>query len=286
MEKTKEYVLTPEQAVNIQSYAQTAAQAAQEDRQSAEDAKQAAESGLYYIPVLSQPADTTLKFEFKPSVSGAPVPKPVVVTLPVGEGSGESAGVTVDEEMSDESTNPVQNKVVKAYVDGIAGLLPDYGYLKGKKYYATGDSIVDMQGTLTAPETFGDTGYTTDLQGRDISGITVEGYVTAIERRYGLAATNFGKGGHTLVGDFSTLSTMDYSDVALVTIAYGVNDARSGVPLGTVNSTDTTTFAGALNQLLRKIYTNNPECRVLVLTPIQRLYVSDFGIGTPNANGN
>lgn len=90
MEQTKEYVLTPEQAVNIQSYAQTAAQAAQEAREAAEEAKQTVESGLYYIPSVSQPTDTTLKFEFRPSISGAPVPKPVTVELPVG--SSESGG--------------------------------------------------------------------------------------------------------------------------------------------------------------------------------------------------
>lgn len=237
----------------LQEQADEVQACAQEARQAAEEAKEAAASaggGLYYTPIVTQPTDSTLEFQFQPSVSGAAIPNPVVVELPGGENADT------------------------------------YAFLTGLKYYALGDSIVDMQGTLTAPETFGDTGYTTDLQGRDISGITVEGYVTAIERRYGLIATNFGKGGHTLVGDFSTLATMDYSDVALVTIAYGVNDARSGVPLGTVNSTDTTTFAGALNQLLRKIYTDNPECRVLVLSPMQRLTVTDFGIATPNANGN
>lgn len=162
----------------------------------------------------------------------------------------------------------------------------DYSFLAGLKYYALGDSIVDMQGTLAVPETFGDSGYSTDLQNRDISGVTVDGYVTAIEIRYGLVATNFGAAGHTLVQDYSSLEATDYSDVALVTIAYGVNDARTGVPLGTVNDTDITTFAGALNGLLKKIYTDNPECRVLVLTPMQRLTVTDFGIATPNANGN
>lgn len=162
----------------------------------------------------------------------------------------------------------------------------DYTFLNGLKYYALGDSIVDIQGTLTAPETFGDSGYSTDLQSRNITDITVEGYVTVIEQRYGLVATNFGNSGHTLVQDYASLAAKDYSDVALVTISYGCNDARTNVPLGTVNSTDVTTFAGALNQLLRKIYTDNPECRIIVLTPIQRLYVSDFGIGTANANGN
>lgn len=169
---------------------------------------------------------------------------------------------------------------------GSGGNGADYSFLTGLKYYACGDSIVDIQGTLTAPETFGDSGYSTDLQGRSIGEVTAEGYVTEIERRYGLVATNCGNSGHTLVQDYASLAAKDYSDVALVTIAYGCNDARTNVPLGTVNSTDVTTFAGALNQLLRKIYTDNPECRVIVLTPIQRLYVSDFGIGTANANGN
>lgn len=188
----------------------------------------------------------------------------------------------VDYDMKDASARADIEKLKKSGNQSGAG----YTFLKGLKYYACGDSIVDMQGTLAAPETFGDSGYSTDLQSRSIGDITVEGYVTAIERRYGLVATNFGKGGHTLVQDYAALAATDYSDVALVTIAYGVNDARTGVPLGTVNSTDTTTFAGALNQLLRKIYTDNPECRVLVLSPMQRLTVTDFGIATPNANGN
>ena len=197
------------------------------------------------------------------------------------------------EQIRQDAVTPEQldERLVKAVADYLAenplrGSAFDYSFLSGKKYYACGDSIVDMQGTLTSPETFGDTGYSRDLQNRDISGTTVEGYVSAIERRYGLVATNYGKGGQTLVGGYGTLATLDYSDVALVTIAYGVNDARSGVPLGDVNSTDISTFAGAMNNLLRKIYTDNPECRVVILTPIQRLYVSDFGIGTPNANGH
>lgn len=188
----------------------------------------------------------------------------------------------VDYDMKDASARADIEKLKKSGNQSGAG----YTFLKGLKYYACGDSIVDMQGALTAPETFGDSGYRTDLQSRDISGITVEGYVSAIERRYGLVATNYGRGGETLIAGYRRLAVLDYSDVALVTIAYGVNDARTGVPLGDVNSADISTFAGAMNNLLRKIYTDNPECRVVILTPIQRLYVSDFGIGTPNANGH
>lgn len=83
MEETKKYVLTPEQAVNIQAYAQEA-------RQAAEEAKQAAKHGLYYIPTISQPTDRTLRFAFTPSITGAPIPKPVTVVLPDDEDSGHN----------------------------------------------------------------------------------------------------------------------------------------------------------------------------------------------------
>lgn len=181
--------------------------------------------------------------------------------------------------------NVTDEQIAKAVADYMAenpvsGAGADYSFLKGKKYYAIGDSIVDYQGTTANPETY--TG--TDMQGT-AHDETVVGYIQAIEKRYGLVCTNFGNAGGTLPGTYGSLATKDYSDVALVTIAYGTNDARTAVELGNVNSTDIATFAGALNNLLRKIYTDNPECRVVVLTPIQRLYASGFGIATPNEKG-
>lgn len=175
----------------------------------------------------------------------------------------------------------LSEKIAKLPTTGAGTNGDDYSFLTGLKYYAIGDSIVDYQGTTGSPETYSGT----DLQGTVHTDETVIGYIQAIESRYGFVCTNFGAAGHTLVQDYSTLVGKDYSNVALVTIAYGCNDARTNVPLGTVNSNDETTFAGALNNLLKKIYTDNPECRVVVLTPIQRLYVSDFGIATANANG-
>lgn len=225
--------------------------------------------------------------------------------------------VEADSELSEESTNPIQNQAVAKKFSELSeekvansgwgtnkylgtdslGRVVEKGapsssggdvptFLQGYNYYAMGDSIVELQGTTANPVKFGDFGYITDLQSRDISNLTVSGYIQAIEERYGLVCTNFGASGHTLVQDYASLVAKDYSNVACATIGYGVNDARTGVPLGTVNSTDISTFAGALNMLLRKIYTDNPECRVLVLTPIQRLKVSDFGIADANANGN
>ncbi len=47
------------------------------------------EAGLYYTPVVTQPTADTMKVAFQPSISGAPIPNPVVVKLPSG-GSGEN----------------------------------------------------------------------------------------------------------------------------------------------------------------------------------------------------
>lgn len=247
---------TPSWPEQVQAIALEAKEVADSIRSDADAGKfngPAGEAGGFYTPAVTQPDENTLRVAFTPSKEDMPTVEPADIAISSASSGGNGA---------------------------------DYSFLTGLKYYACGDSIVDIQGTLTAPETFGDSGYTSDLQSRNITDITVEGYVTAIEQRYGLVATNCGNSGHTLVQDYASLAAKDYSDVALVTIAYGCNDARTNVPLGTVNSTDVTTFAGALNQLLRKIYTDNPECRVIVLTPIQRLYVSDFGIGTANSNGN
>ena len=55
------------------------------------------EAGLYYTPVVTQPSDTTMQIAFRPSVSGAPTPPPVVVELPAGSSdSGENLGLTVE----------------------------------------------------------------------------------------------------------------------------------------------------------------------------------------------
>lgn len=148
----------------------------------------------------------------------------------------------------------------------------DYSFLSGKKYFALGDSIVMNSGTKASPVT--------------VNGQVLYGYTQAIQDRYGLACTNKGQSGHHIVQDYSMLSGLDYTTVTLVTIGYGVNDGRLNVPLGTRESTDTSTFAGALGSLLRKIYTDNKDCRVLVLTPIQRLVVNNWGSYTQNNNGN
>lgn len=151
-------------------------------------------------------------------------------------------------------------------------------YLQGEKkhigssYYALGDSIVYNSGTLANPRT--------------VSGQQLFGYTQAIETKYGTVCTNRGISDHTITQDLSTLRNINYSSVSLVTIGYGVNDGRKNVVLGTATSTDTSTFAGALRSLITKIKSDNANCNIIVLTPIQRLYVNGWGSFTENANGD
>ena len=83
IEELKDNALPEEQMAEIQSYAQEARQAAEEAKQAAASAG----SGLYYTPVVTQPTSDTVKFEFRPSVTGAPIPNPVTVELPGGDSS-------------------------------------------------------------------------------------------------------------------------------------------------------------------------------------------------------
>lgn len=157
-------------------------------------------------------------------------------------------------------------------INGIEQTGHDYSFIANKKYYALGDSIVHNSGTKLLPVT--------------ANGQTLIGYTQTIENRYKVVCTNKGQSGHTIVQDYSMLSGLNYSNIALVTIGYGVNDGRTNVTLGTKDSTDVSTFGGALGSLLKKIYNDNKNCRVLVLTPIQRAIVNDWGTYTENNNGN
>ena len=140
-------------------------------------------------------------------------------------------------------------------------------------YIACGDSIVEYQGTTGHPHATKNFRY---------------GYIEAIEDDYGLTCTNLGNAGHTILDDISTLLAVDYSGASLVTIGYGVNDARLNADLGDVTDvydSSAPTFCGAMNALLSKIYTDNNLCNVIVLAPIQRAFTNNFGSFTPNANG-
>lgn len=115
-----------------------------------------------------------------------------------------------------EDVNSIKEQMGSGSIGGSGESVPTF--LRGLKYVAIGDSIVELQGTKANPKKFGDFNMLKDLQNRDISNVTVNGYVGAIENKYGLVADNQGKSGHTLIQDYANLISINYSKVALVTI--------------------------------------------------------------------
>ena len=83
----------------------------------------------------------------------------------------------------------------------------------------------------------------------------------------------------------------DFTGRNLVTIAYGINDWKGNQPLGSILSTvpaTPTTVIGAMQYVIEKIMTSNPECKIVGILPINSCDYGDFehywGLGTPNAN--
>lgn len=105
-------------------------------------------------------------------------------------------------------------------------------------------------------------------------------YVSQIADSYGVVATNFGmngrsaarRGGQTdidippVVDVVSTVPTTN----EIITVVIGVNDYHSQVPLGAENSSDATTFNGALNSIAIQLIERFPGKKIAFMTPYQR----------------
>lgn len=63
--------------------------------------------------------------------------------------------------------------------------------------------------------------------------------------------------------------TIDYTQCDLFTMCHAHNDWASSVPIGTLSDTQPTTYMGAFNKLLAYIFNENPQIRVILLTPFQ-----------------
>lgn len=75
-------------------------------------------------------------------------------------------------------------------------------------------------------------------------------------------------------------ASLNFSTQHILTVFFGTNDYSSNVPLGDINSTDITTFNGAMNVGLENIYSTNKTIDILFITPLWR-----NGAETPNAIG-
>ena len=104
------------------------------------------------------------------------------------------------------------------------------------------------------------------------------------------ANLNYGtSSGNTIPAYFketlSTLKSINFSNVDIVTIEYGTNDYRDGLLLDEVDNLYS--FGGALRYVLKKLQENFPKLKILVITPLFRSWsdgtdsdTKDWGTGT------
>jgi len=102
-----------------------------------------------------------------------------------------------------------------------------------------------------------------------------------VVNNYGMSATQVaGLADHSFVN--RTKNMKFKSDIILIfggTNDYMGKDAMCN-PLGMPDSDDITTFFGAYNTMIKNIKKNNPKSRIILVTPIKRLYWDE-----PNAYG-
>lgn len=96
----------------------------------------------------------------------------------------------------------------------------------------------------------------------------------SVKNALSLTWTNFGVGGARISGTPSEVNAMCQdarinaipTDVDLITLMGGTNDWAQSIPLGTITSTDPTTFYGALNTFAQKAFTRWPTKRITLAT--------------------
>jgi len=79
----------------------------------------------------------------------------------------------------------------------------------------------------------------------------------------------------------------DFTPYNLVTLAYGINDWKGNIPLGTISdpgdATTPTTIYGGMKATIEAIMLSNPLCKIVVITPLNCSeygdFAGDYGIG-------
>ena len=145
-------------------------------------------------------------------------------------------------------------------------------------WYALGDSIT--QGVYST--------------GPNQSAVTSENWVNLVASKTGFRVTNYGVGGSGYVDNTHATDgknarekadTIDFSTCDLVTLAYGINDWKYGYPLGSMsdNIADGGTMYANMRYVIEKIITDNPNCKILVITPLNCMgYAFDYGNESTN----
>jgi len=147
-------------------------------------------------------------------------------------------------------------------------------------WYALGDSIT--QGY-----------YSYDNAGSDAIAVTVDCWANIAARKSGLRLVNAGVGGSGYVHNGTVLDklnakdhvdAMDFTGAECVTLAYGVNDWKYNERLGSMSSlSGDGTIYGNMKYVVEKILSDNPLCKIFVVTPLNSANTTkDYGTKETN----
>lgn len=113
----------------------------------------------------------------------------------------------------------------------------------------------------------------------------------------GVNTTNMGRGGSTAANNPNAGSAEHLNYVATLVnfanydqcfVCHGVNDYNADSPLGAINSTDDTTFMGALQKFIERAYSQNPKIQIIILGTFWSSHahvVNNQFVGSLPANG-
>lgn len=129
----------------------------------------------------------------------------------------------------------------------------------GKCWFACGDSFTaDGYGTTDQPK----------IEDGIYKGMNVV-YPFIIGNRTGMEIHNLARGGMTLasIDGYTNSFTANriYEQISnpdIITLWFGINDEHQSVPVGTIDSTDTSTFMGAYNVVMTYLTTNFPNAHI------------------------
>ena len=141
--------------------------------------------------------------------------------------------------------------------------------LKGKKWYACGDSFTEGNFSSITPPVI--------PSGKKYAGKKPV-YPYLIGNRTDADVRNIAVSGSTIAqpSDASfenvftrtstgLLYTTDFSDADYITLYFGINDSHKNIPIGTIDDADNSTFYGAWNVAIDYLTTNYPNARVGII---------------------
>lgn len=158
----------------------------------------------------------------------------------------------------------------------------------GARWFALGDSITE--GWASAIDASQSSGYRQFLNTN-----ASQRWVNIVAEKNGYELTNHGIGGTGYLQGTQNarvlVDTLNFAQCDFVTLAYGVNDWKYAVNIGSMNDDIATggSMVANMRYVIQKILTDNPYCKIFVITPINcrsyGTYDTNWGINYKGGTG-